>query len=104
MMPSDEHLPPGDERLPPGKERLPAFEVRLPQFGLTMESAEVVRWLKREGELVQKGEPLVELQNDKAVVPYESPGAGYLRIAAAEGTTLAVGDLLAVLADSPQRG
>ena len=77
-----------------------ASEVLLPQFGLTMESAEVVRWLKREGELVQKGEPLVELQNDKAVVPYESPAAGYLRIAAAEGTTLPVGGLLATLEDS----
>jgi len=76
-------------------------EIRLPQFGLTMESAEVVRWLKSEGDLVQKGEPLVELQNDKAVVPYESPTTGYLRIVAQEGSTLAIGGLLAVLGDSP---
>jgi pyruvate/2-oxoglutarate dehydrogenase complex dihydrolipoamide acyltransferase (E2) component len=78
-----------------------ASEVRLPQFGLTMESADVVRWLKADGDLVQKGEPLVELQNDKAVVPHESPAGGYLRIVAREGTTLAVGGLLALLADSP---
>ena len=76
-------------------------EIRLPQFGLTMESAEVVRWLKSEGDLVQKGEPLVELQNDKAVVPYESPTTGYLRIVAQEGSTLAIGGLLAVLGDPP---
>ena len=81
-----------------------ASEVRLPQFGLTMESAEVVRWLKREGEMVHRGEQLVELQNDKAVVPFESPGDGHLHILAAEGTTLAVGGLLAVLADSPVPG
>jgi pyruvate/2-oxoglutarate dehydrogenase complex dihydrolipoamide acyltransferase (E2) component len=78
-----------------------ASEVRLPQFGLTMEMAEVVRWLKSEGDLVQKGEPLVELQNDEAVVPYESPASGYLRIVAPEGSTLAIGGLLAVLGDSP---
>jgi pyruvate/2-oxoglutarate dehydrogenase complex dihydrolipoamide acyltransferase (E2) component len=78
-----------------------ASEVRLPQFGLTMETAEVIRWLKSEGDLVQKGEPLVELQNDKAVVPYESPASGYLRIVAQEGSTLAIGGLLAVLGDSP---
>ena len=78
-----------------------ASEVRLPQFGLTMETAEVIRWLKSEEDLVQKGEPLVELQNDKAVVPYESPASGYLRIVAQEGSTLAIGGLLAVLGDSP---
>jgi pyruvate/2-oxoglutarate dehydrogenase complex dihydrolipoamide acyltransferase (E2) component len=76
-------------------------EVHLPQFGLTMESAEIVRWLKGDGDLVQKGEPLVELQNDKSVVAWESPGTGYLRIVAREGSSLAVGGLLAVLADAP---
>jgi pyruvate dehydrogenase E2 component (dihydrolipoamide acetyltransferase) len=77
-------------------------EVRLPQFGLTMETAEVVRWLKSDGDFVAKGEPLVELQNDKAVVPYESPGSGYLRILAPASATLAVGSLLALIADSPE--
>jgi pyruvate dehydrogenase E2 component (dihydrolipoamide acetyltransferase) len=76
-------------------------EVRLPQFGLTMESAEVVRWLRSEGDAVHRGEPLVELQNDKAVVPFESPGDGHLHIVAGPGTVLAVGGLLAVLEESP---
>jgi pyruvate/2-oxoglutarate dehydrogenase complex dihydrolipoamide acyltransferase (E2) component len=71
-------------------------EVRLPQFGLTMETAEVVRWLKSEGDSVAKGEPLVELQNDKAVVPHESPGSGYLHILAPQGAALPVGSLLAL--------
>jgi pyruvate/2-oxoglutarate dehydrogenase complex dihydrolipoamide acyltransferase (E2) component len=66
-----------------------------------MESAEVVRWLKAGGDFVQKGEPLVELQNDKAVVPFESPESGFLLIAAIEGEELSVGELLAVLLDSP---
>jgi len=78
-----------------------AREVRLPQFGLTMESAEIVRWLKAEGDFVRKGDPLVELQNDKAVVPFESPESGYLRIEAREGEELLVGKLLAVLLEHP---
>jgi pyruvate dehydrogenase E2 component (dihydrolipoamide acetyltransferase) len=75
-------------------------EVRLPQFGLTMESAEVVKWLKADGEYVRKGEQLVELQNDKAVVPFESPESGYLKIMAQEGEELPVGELLALLHES----
>jgi pyruvate dehydrogenase E2 component (dihydrolipoamide acetyltransferase) len=75
-------------------------EVRLPQFGLTMESAEVVRWLKADGEYVRKGEQLVELQNDKAVVPFESPESGYLKILVKAGEELPVGELLALLHES----
>lgn len=75
-------------------------EVRLPQFGLTMESAEVVKWLKADGEYVRKGEQLVELQNDKAVVPFESPESGFLKIMAQEGEELPVGELLALLHES----
>jgi pyruvate dehydrogenase E2 component (dihydrolipoamide acetyltransferase) len=75
-------------------------EVRLPQFGLTMETAEVVRWLKADGEYVRKGEQLVELQNDKSVVPFESPESGYLKILVHEGKELPVGGLLALLNES----
>jgi pyruvate/2-oxoglutarate dehydrogenase complex dihydrolipoamide acyltransferase (E2) component len=77
-----------------------AKEVRLPQFGLTMESAEVVQWLKADGDYVRKGEQIVELQNDKAVVPFESPDSGYLEIVAREGEALPVGELLALLHES----
>ena len=75
-------------------------EVRLPRFGMTMESAEVVRWLHAEGAYVKKGEALVELQNDKAVVPFDSPESGFLRIIAQQGEGYPVGSLLAVLLDS----
>jgi pyruvate/2-oxoglutarate dehydrogenase complex dihydrolipoamide acyltransferase (E2) component len=77
-------------------------EVRLPQFGLTMERAQVVRWLKTDGEYVRKGDQLVELQNDKSVVPFEAPDSGYLKIVAREGEELPVGELLALLHESPQ--
>lgn len=77
-----------------------AKEVRLPRFGMTMESAEVATWLVAEGEFVARGEDLVELQNDKSVVAFESPESGFLHIVAREGEVLTVGDLLAVVTDA----
>ena len=42
-----------------------ATEVKLPRLGQGMESGTVVRWLKQEGERVEKGEPLYELDTEK---------------------------------------
>ena len=58
------------------------------------------RWLKREGERVEAGEPLVEIITDKAKFDYESPASGVLRkIVAAEKSTVPVGYVIAVFAD-----
>lgn len=77
-----------------------AKEVRLPQFGMTMESARVVRWLRDEKDFVEKDTPLLELENDKAVIEFVAPFAGYLKIIAGENEVLPVGALLAILLDS----
>ena len=69
-------------------------------MGMTMETAEVVRWVRAENDYVNKGEILLELQIDKAVLELESPGSGYLRIVAREGEELPVGELLATLHDA----
>ena len=79
-----------------------AKEIRLPRFGMTMETAQVVKWLRAENEFIKKNELLLELQNDKGVVEFESPDSGYLRIVASEGTELPVGELLAMLLDTPE--
>jgi pyruvate dehydrogenase E2 component (dihydrolipoamide acetyltransferase) len=63
-----------------------ATEVILPRLGQGMESGTIVRWLKSEGEPVQKGEPLFELDTDKVTQEVEAEAAGVLlRIAVAEG-------------------
>ncbi|HEY3578424.1 MAG TPA: dihydrolipoamide acetyltransferase family protein [Gaiellaceae bacterium] len=63
-----------------------ATEVILPRLGQGMESGTIVRWLKSEGEAVQKGEPLFELDTDKVTQEVEAEAAGVLlRIAVAEG-------------------
>lgn len=75
-----------------------ATEFLLPDIGDGLTEAEVVRWLVAEGAQVGKDEPLVEVETDKAVVVIPSPVEGtVLRHGAAEGETMAVGAVLAVI-------
>jgi pyruvate dehydrogenase E2 component (dihydrolipoamide acetyltransferase) len=70
----------------------------VPKLSATMESAKVLRWLKRVGEAVKEGEPLVELETDKAAMEVEAPVAGLLAaVFASEGAEVAVGAPLASL-------
>jgi pyruvate dehydrogenase E2 component (dihydrolipoyllysine-residue acetyltransferase) len=63
-----------------------ATEVILPRLGQGMESGTIVRWLKSEGEPVEKGEPLFELDTDKVTQEVEAEADGVLlRIAVSEG-------------------
>jgi pyruvate dehydrogenase E2 component (dihydrolipoamide acetyltransferase) len=61
-------------------------EVKLPRLGQGMESGTIVKWLKAEGDAVEKGEPLYELDTDKVTQEVEAEAAGVLlKIAVAEG-------------------
>src|SRR5438034_8063114 len=63
-----------------------ATEVKLPRLGQGMESGTIVKWLKTEGEPVEKGEPLYELDTEKVTQEVEAEVAGVLlRIAVPEG-------------------
>jgi pyruvate dehydrogenase E2 component (dihydrolipoamide acetyltransferase) len=74
-----------------------ATEIKLPRLGQGMESGTIVRWLKSEGEPVEKGEPLYELDTDKVTQEVEADASGVLlRIAIAEGE-VAVGKTIAVI-------
>ena len=54
-------------------------EIKMPQLGQSVEEASIVEWFKKEGDRVEKGEPLFSIQTDKAEIEYESPVAGTLR-------------------------
>src|SRR5436305_4053244 len=63
-----------------------ATEIKLPRLGQGRESGTIVKWLKSEGEPVEKGEPLYELDTDKVTQEVEAEATGVLlRIAIAEG-------------------
>jgi len=70
-------------------------EIVMPRLSDTMEEGTILRWLKPDGEQVARGEELVEIETDKATMTYESDQSGALQIVAAEGSTLAVGELIA---------
>ena len=72
----------------------------MPRLSDSMEEGTIVRWLKRDGDEVARGEELVEIETDKATMAYESDTAGTLRISAQEGITLPVGATIATIGES----
>jgi len=74
-------------------------EVVMPQMGADMQEGAILRWLKREGDAVQRGEIIAEIETDKANVEIEAYESGTLRrILLSEGTTVPVGQIMAVIA------
>jgi pyruvate dehydrogenase E2 component (dihydrolipoyllysine-residue acetyltransferase) len=76
-----------------------ANEVKLPRLGQGMESGTIIKWLKSEGERVEKGEPLYELDTDKVTQEVEAEASGVLlKIAVQEGE-VPVGQTIAVIGE-----
>jgi len=73
-----------------------AFSVVMPALEMAQETGKLIAWRKKEGERVFKGEPLLEIETDKAVVEVEAPADGVLAgITAAEGAEVPVGRTIA---------
>jgi len=76
-----------------------ATEIKLPRLGQGMESGTIVKWLKSEGDPVEKGEPLYELDTDKVTQEVEADASGVLlKIAISEGE-VEVGKTIAVIGE-----
>lgn len=76
------------------------YKIQLARLGQTMEQGTIVRWLKQEGEPVQLGEELYEIETEKAIVPVQATRDGVLvKVIEAEGSTVPVGALLAIAAE-----
>ena len=70
----------------------------MPALGIAQEKGSLVSWLKAEGEPVTKGEPLMEVETDKATVEVEAPASGVLaHVTAAPGDEVPVGQRIAVI-------
>jgi pyruvate dehydrogenase E2 component (dihydrolipoamide acetyltransferase) len=70
-------------------------DVVMPRLSDSMEEGTILKWLKPDGDEVAKGEELVEIETDKATMTYESDAEGTLEIVAEEGSTLAIGEVIA---------
>lgn len=76
-----------------------AKTIVMPRLSLTMKEGTIVQWFKQEGEIVQKGEPLVEVLSEKVTYDVEAPESGVLRkIIAAEGSNVPVDLAMGIIA------
>ena len=80
-----------------------AIEITVPELGESVLEATVSRWLKKEGDYVNVGEVLVELETDKVNLEVGAKGAGVLqKIEATEGADVKVGDVLGSIDEKSQ--
>ncbi|HEY4276794.1 MAG TPA: dihydrolipoamide acetyltransferase family protein [Conexibacter sp.] len=72
-------------------------EVTMPRLSDSMEEGTIVRWLKRDGDFVQRGEPIVEIETDKATLEHEADATGVLQIVVGENETVPLGQVIAAV-------
>jgi len=72
--------------------------VIMPALGVAQQTGVLLKWLKAEGQAVTKGEPLMEIETDKATVEIEAAAAGILaRVTAKPGDEIPVGQTIALI-------
>src|ERR687893_1297579 len=77
-----------------------ATQVIMPKLSPTMEEGQLSRWLKKEGDQVSMGEPLAEIDTDKATMEMQALGTGVLRkILIQEGESAPLGQLIAIIGE-----
>jgi len=80
------------------------IEIIMPKLGQTMEKGKILRWLKKEGERVEKGETILEVETDKAVLEVEARGSGILKkILAQEGEVVPVAKVIGYIAEEGEK-
>jgi len=80
-----------------------ATEVFITKMTDFMEEGTIVSWLVAEGDHVDEGQPILELETDKAIAELEAPATGYLvaiRSGAVVGRTIPVGETIAYVVDA----
>lgn len=74
------------------------YELKMPQWGMNMTEGDIGKWHKREGERVEKDEPLLDIETAKAVNTLNSPVAGVVsKLLAQEGETVPIQGVIALI-------
>ena len=79
------------------------IEIKVPTVGESISEVTLVKWLKKDGEWVERDEILCELESEKATFELNAEQAGILQIVAKEGDTLNIGDLACKIDDKAER-
>src|SRR5437879_3025168 len=82
-----------------------ATDVTMPRLSDSMEEGTILKWIVAEGGEVKRGEPLVEIETDKANMTYDADTSGTLiEIVAGEGDTLPIGEVIARIGEAGEKG
>lgn len=79
------------------------IDIKVPTVGESISEVTLLKWVKAEGEYVERDEIIAELESEKATFEVNAEKAGVLRHAAAEGDTLNIGDVLAQIDDTAEK-
>lgn len=79
------------------------IEIKVPTVGESISEVTLVKWLKKEGDYVERDELLCELESEKATFELNAEQAGVLHIVAQEGATLNIGDLACKIDETAAR-
>lgn len=76
------------------------IDIKVPTVGESINEVTLLKWVKNDGEYVERDEVIAELESEKATFEVNAEKAGVLKTAAQEGDTLKIGDLLASIDDT----
>src|SRR5437773_8591190 len=79
------------------------IEIKVPTIGESINEVTLLKWTKKDGDYVERDEVIAELESEKASFEVNAEKAGLLKIAAQEGDTLHIGDLLASIDENVSR-
>src|ERR1041384_913701 len=71
------------------------IDIKVPTIGESISEVTLLKWTKKEGDYVERDEVIAELESEKATFEVNAEKAGVLKLGAAEGDTLKIGDVLA---------
>ena len=71
------------------------MKVIMPQIGMTMQEGTIVNWMKADGEHIEKGEPMMEIETEKMSTVVEAPATGTIKLKAAVDDIIPCGDEIA---------
>ena len=78
------------------------MDIRIPEVGESVQEALLAKWLKNNGDLVKKDEPLCEIETDKITLDINADAAGTLEIRVTEGTTVKIGTVIGTITELSQ--
>src|SRR5207245_3817401 len=79
------------------------IDIKVPTVGESISEVTLVKWLKKDGDYVERDEVIAELESEKATFEVNAEKAGILKTKATEGDTLNIGNLLAQIDETAQK-